>query len=286
MLCINSLSAQINRDSIFIKNKAVIVFTKDGVEIAGLVTTKKDSSVVIRRSVKDSVEIKYSDMKKTFIADENNFLRGKYVNPNIFSSFNASFATAFPIKKGQTFIRATGFTFMSAHIAFAKNACMSYYSTWMGVPVAANLRYSLKVNTHLYIAPEAGISWASWVGPDVYVWNAGARATQGNTQKNITIGIGYFELNGIKLPKQLFAFTKYQAVYVNFGYQQRITKKLSLLADAWYFSKPKLIAAGIFTRGHKKENTSWSFGLMCFYFEAVKKTYLLPTPMFQWNTKF
>jgi hypothetical protein len=277
-------TAQINIDSVFKLKNAVIVFRGDGKEFTGFVSQKKDSSVVLVKG-KDSTEIRFSEMKRALIADENNYLRGRYVNANIFSPFNLTFATAFPVPRKTVLIRTTWFGIGAAHIGLPGSFCASYFTGVYGMPVGANLRSSIKFDPHLYVAPEAGIVSGSWILPKIWMWNAGARATQGNSQKNITIGGGYMELRGMKEYVNPLK-NKYRSVYINFGMQQRISKKISIMAEAWYIQRPKLIAAGIFTRHHRKENSVWSFGALLLYLKINAEELYLPVPMIQWNTKF
>lgn len=282
------ITAQVSfLDSIFRKNAAVIIFTNNDKEITGLVSLKKDSSVIIKMSVKDSVQVMFLEIDTAYIANEDNFLKGKYVNPNIFSPFNYTFSTAFPIPKKTIFIRTTSFCFASAHVGLSKSLGLSYFTSLVGVPMAVNVRYSLKINNHLFIAPEAGILSASWVAPKLWLWSGGIRTTQGNSQKNITIGIGYFQINGLNLPKNILSKDNYKSSYINFGIQQRISKKISILAEAWYFASSNFITVGIYSRHHKKPSTSWSFGssLLCFK-DLDKKNNFIPIPMLQWSTRF
>jgi hypothetical protein len=277
-----SLSAQLNTDSLFKKGNPVFVFTKDKKELYGIVSSTADSSVVIKKGSKDSIVLLFSSISKAFIADENNMLRGKYIAPDKFYMLNPTFATAFPLPHKKVFLQTNFFYYGGIHYGLTKKVSASYFTSLLGTPVAVNLRFSIKLSEHLHIAPEAGIFSGSWFAPKLYMITTGARASQGGSLKNFTVGGGYALLRGmdeyIKLAKP-----KYEVAFITAGLKQRILRKYSVAADFWYFHKPRMIQATALIYRHNKGGNQLGLGCMFVSFKLPARDVNIPSPVVQMN---
>ncbi len=228
--------------------------------------------------------IPVSSIMKIYVADENNFLRGKYVQPDSMYMFNPTFCTAFPLPAKSAWLRSYYFSAIAFHQAVSKRATLSYYTSVAAIPAAINFRYSLKLSEHLCIAPEAGLLSASWVAPRIWMWTAGARASQGGTLKNVTVGAGYAVMSGFDeyVPTMK---RKYAVTYINFGVKQRLSKRFSIAGDFWYIHKPSIYLTGIFLKYHRNSRWQYSVGGMFFSFHVLQRRVNIPAPMLQWNWK-
>jgi hypothetical protein len=118
--------SQVRSDSIYKKGNPLIVITKDKSEIFGISGGLKDSVLTLRKGAKDSIALALSAIQRVYLADENNFLRGKYIRPDSLYMFNPTFATAFPLPKGSTFLRSYYVSFAAVHHALSRRATVSY----------------------------------------------------------------------------------------------------------------------------------------------------------------
>ena len=280
-----TISAQ---ELILKKGKAVFVINKNSIEYSGIVGTVNDSVFYLRQGVKDSIPFSRHNFPEVIAITEDNILNGKKITEDLFHVFNPTFATAFPLKKKSIYYSNSNLLYNSAYFGVTNRLSFSVNTTPFFAPLGVSLRYSIPLNDHFFLAPEAGLGTGSWLLSKIRAFHFGTRASQGNSQRNITAGVGYFYLDGIRsYLRKGPVKDSVRLIYVNFGYKYRFSKKFSFNADFWYVNKPEFFVPGIFIRSHNLPDRQWRFGSLFFVFRTPKRGWMtIPVPVIQWNYTF
>ena len=277
--------------------KAIIVVNHDQTEHLGIVSSGNDSVFTLVKGRKDSMVFVKGRFLEVVEINENNVLKGKRILEDHFYNFSPSLCTAFPLKKRILFYTNTNVIVNSLYYGVTDRLSFSMSTSPVMTPIGISARYSVPLNDHFYLAPELGVGSGSWIFSRIKAMHLGCRATQGNSQRNMTAGFGYFYLNGFRSYfKRIELGDSIGIAYVNLAYKLRVSKMFSLNADLWYFDsqlipirngvliRPQFFVSSLFLRYHKESDKQWRFGMVFVSARVPKRGWrTLPIPAIQWN---
>ncbi|PKV66471.1 hypothetical protein [Pontibacter ramchanderi] len=209
--------------------KRWIVETRDGSVIQGIYLGQTEGGIRLQTDSAGEVLIPHTQIKSTKIIEDSRIRDGAYwfENPNatryLFSP------SAFSLKKGEAYFQNTYLVLNSFHFGITDNFTMGggfeLISTFSGTPA-------------FYIAPKAsfeindkwraggGLLYMNVVGVEEDFSGLGIGygiATYGNTDDNVTLGLGYGFVDS--------EFS--QKPFINLSGMKRISRRVGLVSENW-----------------------------------------------------
>jgi hypothetical protein len=197
-----------------------IIKKEDAREV--LVETKVLGEVYIpRHEIQSMVEIKQDAISET----------GEYIAPLEFSSRYFFTTNGLPIKKGEGYIRWS-LLGPDIQIGVADNFGVGLITTWIGLPLVANLKYSIKLQKDVHLGLGALLGSGSWLAPRFMVALPFAALTLGNERKNINFSLGY---GGYNDPSGFLTFnaSSSSTFLCSFAAYARVSNKVAFVLDSF-----------------------------------------------------
>ncbi|MFN5181479.1 MAG: hypothetical protein ACK5D5_00485 [Bacteroidota bacterium] len=285
------------QDSILKKGHYIFVEDRNLIEHLGKIGNVNDSSFNLIKSVRDSLNFSRKENLKITSVTENNIFKGKKITEDQFSQLSSTFATAFPLRKWQIYYSNSNLFYNVVRFGLGKKLSLAINSSIFLAPIGVTTRYSIRLNDHFYFAPELGWGSGSWLRSDLQSFHFGLRTSQGNSQRNTTLGAGYFNISGLSsFSKNIRIGDSIGIGYVNFSFNERFSKKFSLNTDFWYFNtslfplanirylKSEFYVMGVFLRSYNLIEKQWRFGMLFLVVKPAKRNWTtIPIPVVQYN---
>ena len=173
------------------KEEPVLMRVKvnDGTEFIGYILSDDKREILIKTEDQGELYIpKYSINKIEQVA-ESDFIDGKYVGEERFSTRYFITTNGMPIKKGEHYAMFNMYG-PEAHFAVADNFSVGVMATWVAMPVIGTAKYSFPIakNVNASVGLLAGSTL--WAGAGYGALGYGA-ITFGNRTANFTLSGGY-----------------------------------------------------------------------------------------------
>lgn len=169
-------------------NKLYLVVKFDGAEFLGTVKSYDARELLISTEKMGDIYIPKHEIKEI-----------REVKPESYKEFSGEelFATRYffttnglPIKKGDNYIQWNLYG-PDFQFGIADNFGVGIMTSWLGIPVIANAKYSIKLGKNLNMALGALVGTGSWAYPDFGGILPFASFTYGNRKNNLTFSSGY-----------------------------------------------------------------------------------------------
>lgn len=185
----NTLQAQ--NDSIdYVQSKLYFIRTHDDIEFIGKILNKDEREVLIETEKGEKIAIpryKVAEIKE--VKSDEYSRAGFYIPEEVFHTRYVLSTNGMALEQGDSYVIWNLFG-PDFQFGIGKNLSLGLITTWIGAPVLATLKYSIKISDQSSFG--AGILAGSgvWV-PDFYVVLPFGALTLGNKRNNITFSGGY-----------------------------------------------------------------------------------------------
>ena len=265
-LLANTAIAQI--DTSFNDTGIYYIGTLDGGQFLGKILTKNDREFYIETKDKGKMYIpKYVITEiKRITPNSNSATNSSHISgspmqiypPNPHPSRYYYSPSALPIEKGEGYINCTYFLLYQAQYGLTDHISIGGTMTIVGMPAMFNVKWSQKVRRNLYIGAGGQIGKTWWTSNSDAIGVGFVNATLGNEETNITLngGYGFYGKEHINL--------------VSLAATQRISKKLSLMFEAWSILQPNydpIFFGGPGFRLYAGKKATWDFGFIALSFK-------------------
>ncbi len=260
--------AQAQADTAFNDTNYYYIGTLDGGQFLGKIISKNDREFYIDTRDKGKMYIpKYviSEIKhvNTYTQSGSNTHKPggndhQIYPPNPHPSRYYYSPSALPIEKGEGYINCTYFLLYQAQYGLTDHISLGGTMTIVGMPAMFNVKWSQKVRRNLYIGAGGQIGKTWWTSNSDAIGVGFVNATLGNEESNITLngGYGFYGKEHINL--------------VSIAATQRISKKLSLMFEAWSILQPNydpIFFGGPGFRLYAGKKATWDFGFIALSFQ-------------------
>jgi hypothetical protein len=288
------LTAQTIDTTKFNSSTLFIVIKNDGTEFVGNIL-KLDARELLINSVKlGMVYIPKHEISTIKEIKPGEFKNGVYFSEEVFATMYFINTNALPLAKNENFVQWNLFG-PNFQFSAAKNFGVGMMTSWVGIPVIANIRYSIPLSDKLNVGLGAIAGTGSWAFSKAGIVMPFASLTVGTRRSNISFGYGYGQLwnrSGMGSGRSLLTI----------AVLKKITQKISLVFDSFIIppgtdyltsttnggvianNRPglSLICPGF--RWQRHVNSTMQFGFMGIVYN--QKSVPVPVPMVQWFRKF
>lgn len=173
------------------KRELVRIVKTDGGELIGyieeedpremLFTTKDGRTIYIpQHIIKEVIPISDSELTES----------GDFLGEEVFSTRYFITTNGLPLKKGQHYVK---YTLLGPDFQFSlpNDIGVGLMTTWLGVPLIANVKKSIQVGENSRLAFGALLGTGSWAAPDFGLALPFATLSFGDRTKNIAFSGGY-----------------------------------------------------------------------------------------------
>ena len=201
---------------------------------------------------------------------------GNYIPQEVYASRYVLTSNSLPVKKGENYgdLNLYG---PDIHRFFLDNLDVQITSSWVLLPVIANIKYSFKIAHSLYLGGGVMAGWTPWG----FSSNSGAIAygtlTYGNRKSNITLSVGSGEMNTLGLAEQRNMFS--------LACITKVGLRTSLLFDSFVMPSGASQVSGfaVYLPGLRFQSdpyTAFQFGLGAIVLNGAIQP--APVPFVQW----
>ncbi len=260
----NFLSGQI--DTSYSDTSLYYIGTIDGGQFMGKILNKNDREFYIETTDKGKMyipkyvisEIKIVQNKQNGSAAQNAMSQHLIYPPNPHPSRYYYSPSALPIEKGEGYINCTYFLLYQAQYGLTDNISIGGTMTIVGMPAMFNVKWSQKISEKFHIGAGGQIGKTWWTSNSDAIGVGFLNATLGQEESNITVngGYGFYGSEHINL--------------ISVAATQRISKKLSLLFEAWSIFQPNydpIYFGGPGFRLYAGKKATWDFGFIALSFQ-------------------
>lgn len=260
----NDLAAQI--DTTFSDTALYYIGTIDGGQFMGKILSKNDREFYIETQDKGKIyipkyvisEFKIIQKNSTGQSEKNASTLHPMYPPNPHPSRYYYSPSALPIEKGEGYINCTYFLLYQAQYGLTDNISIGGTMTIVGMPAMFNVKWSQKISNNFHIGAGGQIGKTWWTSNSDAIGVGFVNATLGQAESNITLngGYGFYGNDHINL--------------ISLAATQRISKKLSLLFEAWSIFQPNydpIYFGGPGFRLYAGKKATWDFGFIALSFQ-------------------
>jgi hypothetical protein len=182
-------NTQQTNDTTSFSGKMYIITKNDGTKFMGKIITSDPREVLLestkiglvyipKHEIKSIKEITTSLSEKDF-SEENIFATRYFITTN-----------GFPIRKGDSYIQWNLYG-PDFQFGIRDNFGIGIMTSWGGVPIIANAKYSIKLKDELHLGLGLLAGSGSWTFPQLGIGLPFTSLTYGNRKNNITASFGY-----------------------------------------------------------------------------------------------
>jgi hypothetical protein len=252
------------------QTKKYLITLKDGSSMQGTIVSENSLEINLVTENIGTVAVKRDQIKTMVLLDQTNYRKGKYWFPN--PNYSRYFISpGIQLKKGEGYYQNVDLALNTASYGitsfFTIGGGVELYSTFSGHPI-------------FIIMPKLGFQVANsfWLGGGILYINAVkslgdfgglgiayGTATYGNTNNNVTAGIGwgYFDTDWAEKP------------IITLSGMTRISKRFGLVTENWFVPNYAIFSYGVRFFGEK---ISVDIGLV--NSKDIVKTFALGVPAF------
>jgi hypothetical protein len=228
------------------QSKKYMITLKDGSTMQGTIVSENQQEIVLSTENIGTITIKKDQIKSKIYLDSSNFKNGKYWFPN--PNYSRYFISpGIQLNKGDGYYQNVDLSINTVSYGitnfFSIGGGVELYSTLLGQPI-------------FILMPKLGfeITKSFWIGGGIlYINSAGAlgdfgglgiaygTATYGNTNNNITAGIGwgYFDTKWSDKP------------VITISGMTRISRRFGLVTENWFVPNYSIFTYGVRFIGEK-----------------------------------
>ncbi|HLP10987.1 MAG TPA: hypothetical protein VK177_03585 [Flavobacteriales bacterium] len=271
-----------------------IVVKNDGTEFIGTILKMDAREILMNSTSLGMVYIPKHDVRTIKEIKPGEFKNGVYFSEEVFATRYFITTNGLPIQKNENYVQWNLFG-PDFQFGVTKNLGVGILTSWVGIPIIANAKYSIPLSDKLHLGVGALVGTGSWAFVKAGIALPFASLTFGTRRSNINIAYGYGQIWNEK-------GTGSGRSLISIAALKKITQKISLVFDSFivppgtdYFvsttnggvisnHRPglSLICPGF--RWHTGVNRAMQFGFMGIVFD--KKSIPVPLPMIQWFRKF
>jgi hypothetical protein len=274
------VNAQEVLDSTKINSKTYIIIKNDGAQYVGKIITQNEREILIETIKLGKIYIpKYEIKKIEEIGDNKLNKNGELIPPESFSSRYFITTNGLPLNKGDNYIQWNLYG-PDFQFGVAKNLNIGIMTSWLGVPIIGNAKYSIGLSEYLSLGVGALLGTGSWAQLNWGLLLPFSCITIGNKKNNLTFSGGY----GVIFDKNI----NNGHLLLSVAGSTKLGDKISFVFDSFIVPKNKedsygfaLFLPGI--RWQMDSKKAFQFGFAAIQVEG--KLAPLPIPMIQWYRK-
>jgi hypothetical protein len=256
--------------------KLSVVIKNDGTEFIGYILSQDEREVLIETEKMGRVVIPKHEIREIKEVRQGEMRDGQYVGKSVFSSRYFFSSNGLPQEKGDNYALITIYGPMG-HFNLAKNLTLGGFTSWVGVPIVASLKYAIPVNDYLSFGIGALGGTLSWLDFGALAGMAFGSVTIGNHNNSLTVTGGYAAVrdrDNVATSDPLFTVAG----------MVRLGKNISFVGDSFIYAGPDpafVIIPGL--RFSRTERKAFQIGLAGAVFEGQAIPF--PIPMVGWFLK-
>jgi hypothetical protein len=256
--------------------KLSIVIKNDGTEFIGYILSQDEREILIETEKMGRVIIPKHEIREIREVQQGDLKAGNYMGNNAFSSRYFFTTNGLPQEKGDNYALITLYGPVG-HFNLAKNFTLGGFTSWVGVPIVASLKYAIPVNDYLSFGIGALGGTLSWLDFGALAGMAYGSVTIGNQNNSLTVTGGY----GAVRDRDDVATSD---PLVTVAGMVRLGKNISFVGDSFIYAGPDpvyIIIPGL--RFSRSERKAFQIGLAGVVFEGDAIPF--PIPMLGWFLK-
>jgi hypothetical protein len=230
----------------------VVIITYGGGEFVGYIVKEDDREVTIRTTDRGDVTIpKYEIKEIKKIKSTDLDAQGQFVRDQIFATRYFITTNALPIKKGENYVLLNWWG-PEAHWAVDDNFNVGVMTTWVGIPLILNAKYSFRIDENVHFSVGSLFGWGSFAAPDAGGVLPFAAVTFGDRKTNFNVIGGYAQVfvDGDRGGTSLFSI----------GGMTPISKKSSFVFDSFILPEANSVVLLPGVRFQSRDNNAFQFG--------------------------
>lgn len=229
------------------------ISTNDGGQFIGKILSKNDREFYVETRDKGKIYIPKYAISEIKPATESNKMNGNLFSPNPHPSRYYYAPSAFPVEKGSGYINCTYYLLYQAQYGLTDNISIGGTMTVLGMPALFNAKWSQKIAPKLHVSVGGQIGKTWWSNDGAGLGIGFMNVTVGSEESNLTVNIGkgFYGSKSINI--------------VSGSGIQRISKKLSLIVEGWFFLQPNfdpIFFGGPGFRLYAGKKATWDFGFL------------------------
>jgi hypothetical protein len=289
------------------KKFAVITYNSD--PIVGEITSENEKEIVVKTMNGSMAYVPKYYIQKVILLDQENFVNGRFFDEN-FHPHNYMIANAaFLNREGVGRVRFNNFLNYNFNFRVNQNISLGINTSLLASPVMLNAKYNFRLYKNVYAGIEGMYGFMGIFGLFSNGGIAKGALTFGDFKKSFTINAGYAYYNE-RGNRNNFVKNEYQGFIGNASGMARLSNKIALTAELWYFQtytsyrggkngalvKTRPFAcglAGIGMKYYKSRKSAWTFGVYLFkvflnqmYPGAGIPQYFIPFPYVAYSGNF
>jgi hypothetical protein len=256
--------------------KLSVVIKNDGTEFVGYILSQDEREILIETENLGRVIIPKHEIREIREIMQGEMKAGSYAGHNVFSSRYFFTTNGLPQEKGDNYALITIYGPVG-HFNLAKNFTLGGFTSWLGVPIVASLKYAIPVTDYLSFGVGALGGTLSWLDFGALAGMAYGSFTVGNQHNSLTVSGGYAAVrdrDDVATSDPLFTVAG----------MVRLGKNISFVGDSFIYAGPDpafIIVPGL--RFSRNENKAFQIGLAGVIFEGEAVPF--PIPMLGWFLK-
>jgi len=256
--------------------KLSIVIKNDGTEFVGYILSQDEREVLMETENLGRVVIPKHEIREIREVRQGDLRAGSYVGHSVFSSRYFFTTNGLPQEKGDNYALITIYGPVG-HFNLAKNFTLGGFTSWVGVPIVASLKYAIPVTDYLSFGVGVLGGTLSWLDFGALAGMAYGSFTVGNQHNSLTVSGGYAAVrdrDDAATSDPLFTVAG----------MVRLGKNISFVGDSFIYAGPDpafIIVPGL--RFSRNENKAFQIGLAGVIFEGEAVPF--PIPMLGWFLK-
>jgi hypothetical protein len=269
-----------------------VIKTKSGQAFIGFIVGETiDFLNVENRTLHESYELRKSEIVSIKLFSDRKSYEADVLGENYHAQNYLLASSAFLFDEGKVNSHNHWFLLENLDYAFTKNWAITVNSLAF-YPISLGVKFAYQIGDINYLGGGVfgfGNIWPSNAGLALWGYGAFGKFTRGTSNRNFTIASGLLGLNSD------FFYTQSRMPYTNVlftnaAYCSRISSRVALNLEAWWFPKTQTGFCGFGFKFVKYNSSCWSFGcygiLNNFNNKVTLNLKTIPVPYFGLTQKF
>ncbi len=253
-----------------------LVTKNDGTEYSGYIIQEDAREILIRTDNVGEIYIPKHEIRSIRELKDAELISGKYRGSKAIASRYFLSANALPLKKGDSYamIQLPGAEYQ---VAVINNLTIGGMSSWIGVPIVATARYSVRVIDNISVGAGIMAGTGSWASLGSYGLLPYGAITIGNQRINLNFSGGFLKLN-ISEGEDPGTWSD---LLISVGAYARLGERVSFVGDSFIYAKDGVVAVLVpGLRFDRNKGGAFQFGLGGLIVDGEVVPF--PVPMLSW----
>jgi hypothetical protein len=239
-----------------------VLKTKSGqVFIGFIVGETTDFLNVENRTLRESYELRKSEIASIKLFSDRKSYEADVLGENYHAQNYLLASSAFLFDEGKVNSHNHWFLLENLDYAFTKNWAVAVNSLAF-YPISIGVKFAYRLGDMNYLGGNVfgfGNIWPNNTSAALWGYGVSGKFTRGTSNRNFTIATGLLGLNSDVFYKQS-KLPYANVLFSNASYCSRISQRVSLNIEAWWFPKRQTGFCGLGFKFVKYNNSCWSFG--------------------------